>query len=759
MEAARDGGLELLSQITPNPYPVNTLLMSERDRAREVPLPPHSMDDILALCNHPDLDLIGKCIKEGDMTTRKHILLLGRHQGLPSGAGNMYTMTLPTVHKLVQAFISDSQVPHHHLPTYDPSPIYLRIDTLLSHPLYAGAIIMMCCIAPIDAQNEQQIRMEAFFKEITTMDTSPYFPGLDFSCFFGAYDKPLHARMQPNPTSARVVHQAINSWISKHSSGMIHRPTLSNKLLPNLTRQDMNMWLDAEMGIPELATQGTLEYLHMKYDVTTTGPCEIKQRWYTNGLSPRTYFVCGPTLYDKSKYTKQLWNDLVDQLSTTQRFNRVNAKRIHINGIERALFYDLSTFTSNCAAQREFLRYLARIVEGLPFVIQDTRHGPMTVDFGEVVREYCQTNIQPEYADTNGDYRGVHGVAGFLGVYGNIATCTFLHGAFLLQLSESESKCGCAGDDAVLVTVEEDSTIWLCVSLIGVIAREKTFSSDDPDVIYLKRRTWVDEYFCRLDFSTYIQLPSFLFRMNRRDIRRYRESMYTKDELRKLACNSLSALYKSSVAYRNTTALPAIRNFVHAYYDLLRIPRTGHVPQFSHDHLRYGGAFVPHTGYLGEYDFILGTIQTTYPGWCKLPSRPYTSNPMSLRLEEHLVYTVLKSPESSLLVKMGVLKEIKSRGRMFYGQVGLDKLIAEYSGQGENSEFAQYQVVRDISDVPCPPEVFGEENFETLLAAVMSGDPLPDSGKTLVRMSRVVLMLAPQWMIMKEMTNLMISGS
>lgn len=712
---------------TPNPYLANTLRLSERGGACEG----HChlvMDDILNLCAYPDLTLIGKYIKEGDMTTRKHILLLGRHQGLPQGFGNMYNITKPTVDKLVGFFMKHSGITSLQLPTYDPYPIYQRIERVLSHPLYSGAIIMMCCIAPIDTESEQQIKLDAFFKEITTMDTSPYFPGLDFSCFFGNYNQPLHARMQPNPSMAKVVHKAINSWITKHTSGTIHRPTLSNKLLPNLTRQDMNMWLDAEMGLPELATQGTLEYLHMKYDVTVSGPCEIKQRWYTNGLSPRTYFVCGPTLYERSKYTKALWNDLVDQLTTTQRFNRVNARRIHIEGIERALFYDLSTFTSNCAAQREFLKYLARVVEGLSFNILDTRHGPMTVDFGDVIKDYCQTNIQPEYTDTNGDYRSVHGVAGFLGVYGNIATCTFLHGAFLLQLSSAENKCGCAGDDAVLVTVEEESTIWICVSLIGVIAREKTFSSDDPDVIYLKRRTWVDDHFCRLDFSTYIQLPSFLFRMTKRDIRRYRESMYTKEELLKLACNSLSAMYKSTVAYRDTTAFPDIKSFLSAYYKLLRIPETGFVPQFSHDSTRFGGAFIPHIGFLGEYDFILGTIQATYPGWCKLPSRPFSSNPMSLRLEHQLVYTILKSPESALLVKMGVLEECKLKSRMFYGQVGLDKLIAEYSGQGENSEFSTYMVVRDISEVPCPPEVFGEEDNAILLAAILSGDTILDPG-------------------------------
>lgn len=673
------------------------------------------MDTILQLCNNPILDTIGKFIKGGSQTERKHILLLARHQGLPQGNGNMYQITISTIDSLIALFLSEHQVPLRDRHTYDTTIFQTQINITLSHPLYSGAIIMMCCIAPMDEEDQRRIMEEAFFKEVDTMDTSPYFPGLDFSCFFGDYSKPLHPRMQPNPTSAKVVHDAIKSWIHRHTQETrIHRPTLSKKLLPKFTRDDLDLWISTEVAEPGLATQGALEYLWMKYEVMVDGPCEIKQRWYTNGMTPRTYFVCGPTLFEKSKYTKDLWNDLVDSLVITQRHNRVNPRRIHIEGIERALFYDLSTFTSNCAAQREFLSYLARVVEGLPFCLLDTRYGPQIVDFGDIVREYCQTNAQPGYANANKSYSGVHGVAGFLGVYGNIATCTFLHGAFLMQLASNDRKCGCAGDDAVIVTVEEDSSIWICVELIGVIAREKTFASDDPDVIYLKRRTWRDEAFCRLDFSTYIQLPSFLFNMHPQELARYRESALTKAEMKELAYSSLSAFFKSAVAFRNTSAFPDIVNFARSYYTLLRIPWTGHVPQFSYGR-RYGDRFIPHLAYLGERDFITGTLETTYPGWCMLPSRPHCEHPVEMKLREDDVVILLKGPDCSLLARMGVLEPVASAKKMWYDSEGLEKLLAEYSGHGENVDFARFRVVKDITDVPCPPVVFGERDETFLL--------------------------------------------
>jgi hypothetical protein len=708
----------------------NSSFLRESEDGRHHPLQTPKMDQVLAMCAFPDLDIIGEFIKKGSQVQRKHILLLARHMGLPQGLGNMYNITQNTILEVLQAFISKEQISPANLIFLDTLPFYNRIEALLSHPLYSGAIIMMCCIAPMEKDQEDQIRLEAYLKEINTMDTSPFKPGLDFRCFFGDYHLPLHPTMKPNPQMAAVVHTAIRTWVSTHSYGdRLHYPALSNKLLPSFTRRDMAAYVSALVEEPSNATQGVMEYLYMKYDLKMEGPCEIKQRWYTNGLTPRTYFVCGPTLFEKAKYTKNLWNDLVDSLVVTERRNRVNPRRIHIEGIERALFYDLSTFTSNCAAQREFLSDLARFVEGMPFSYRDSRHGPQTVDFGDVVREYCNTNVQPEYSDQDQTYPGVHGVAGFLGVTGNIATCTFLHGAFLLQLSTSTSKCGCAGDDAVIITLEDDQTIWLCVTLIGVLAREKTFSSEDPDVVYLKRRTWIDESFCRLDMASYIQLPSFLKFMSPTEIRRYRESRFTNAEIRQLSYASLSAFFKSAVPFKNTTAYPDIVTFARTYYRALHLPELGYIPQFTLDtRKRFGGRFIPSISYLGEWDFITGTLESSYPGFCVLPDRPFCTYPASIQLQEDLVYVVVKNPEVTLMVKLGVLEEVRKPCRMLYGQDGLDALLKEYSGHGENSEYGCYKVKVDISDVPYQPTILGEIDINTVVAHSMLGELGPISG-------------------------------
>lgn len=662
------------------------------------------MNTIAALINNPQVDIFFRCIADGDIKIRKAFVLLARHMKLPIGIGNFYRLTFPAVEVLYEAF-SKAYPPG----SMDPVTIAAntsstrnRIDNILSHPLYAGAIIMAAFIAPITDAMEQQIKLDAYMKEINIMDLDPYLPDLDFRCFFGDYDIPLHSKMTANPTAAKDVHEAIQNWSFRHStSHRPHRPKLSSKLLPFKTRASIDIYCDMMLHDPTEATQADLEYLWMRYQIEMEGPCEIKQRWYTNGLAPRTYFVTGPSLYNSSKYTQGLWNDLVDSLTTTHRRARTNVSRIHIDGVSHALFYDLSVFTSNCAVQKEFLSALALYVDGMEFYVEDMRYGTHPVDFGDVVRDYCNTNIHPRY--TGGHdlslLENVHGVAGFLGVYGNIATCTFIHGAFLLQLASGDSsgECGCAGDDAVIVVHDDDDdTIWACLSLIGVLAPEKTFSSVDPDVVYLKRRVWFpDRRPCNLKSSRYIQLPSFLFTMPKNQLNRYRERKSTKPELKELAAKSISATFKSAVGI-SSQQLADTREFLRRYYDLLNVPHSGNVPQFTDkDGFRYR-SFFPSIECLGHREWIIGTIQSLYPGWSRIPCRdPITIlGPMEIRAGN--VYRVGNVATASLLEKMGILERAPLEYRLIEDSEGLEATIAEYTGVRKHEDYRKYRAVHDL---------------------------------------------------------------
>jgi hypothetical protein len=55
----------------------------------------------------------------------------------------------------------------------------------------------------------------------------------------------------------------------------------------------------------EGATQADLEYLYMTTgDKMVGSPCEVKQRWYTSQLFPRTYYAAGAEAYHRSKYVR-----------------------------------------------------------------------------------------------------------------------------------------------------------------------------------------------------------------------------------------------------------------------------------------------------------------------------------------------------------------------------------------------------------------------------------------------------------------------
>lgn len=633
------------------------------------------MDTISRICNDPIIDAILAVVRQVNQESRGRVITLCRHMGVPVGVGNMYSMT----HDVVCLLLDEIARTIRNCSELVNIPPIDLLNERLRHPLFSGALIMACFIAPVGSSEEQEIRLCSYAKEINTMDSEPYLPNLDFRCFFGEYDRPLHPTMAPNPAMAKVVHDAISSWsFSESTSQRMHWPKLSKKLLPHFSRRDLDSYVNYILADPEEADQGVLEYLWMKYAILLEGPCEVKQRWYTNGLKPRTYYVCGPSLFNISKHTQSMWNALCDSLVVTSRRNRVNPNRIHTRGAHHVLFYDLTSFTSNCAVQREFLAQLALFCDGNDFNYRDSRYGPQVANMGDIIREYARTNIHPEYTDKREPYLlGKHGVAGFLGVYGNIATCTFVHGAVLLQLASDDTECGCAGDDAAIVVhSEDDDTVYACISLLGIFAPEKTFSTADPDVIYLKRKTWIGPA-CRLQQGRYIQFPSLLPFLPREDLRKYREHQYTKRQLYESACTSLMATFRTSVGLL-TEEVGSIREALRVYYDLLRLPHEGNVPQFSSSSRWFATVFVPNLEYLGQRDFIRGTIVTAYPGWAEVPVRDTVTNPGPLMMTEGSVFLVERQPAVRLLLATRVLEEVHRRSVVVEGDYGLQRLLDEY---------------------------------------------------------------------------------
>jgi len=653
------------------PLPVLERVCEEEGRRHTSP-----METIATLIPDPLFKQVQSIVQEHDHKVTKELLLLARHMGLAEGDGNFANLTRRITTRLFElpCFNPSGRPPGDNLHQTDPS---IRINGFFRNPLNAAGIIMSCFLAPHTLEEEKEKKLESYMKEIRVMDSDPYSPDIDFTPFFGNYSAQMHPDIPKNPKMASTVHKAIDTW-RQWASQYTQYPKMSKKLLPTHTREEMRKYVDRLIQDPAEATPASLEWLYVRYGDIVEGPCELSQRWYTNGVSPRSYFVAGPTAYDKTKNTKDLWNKLVDSLSVTHRKNRVNPGRVHVSGIKQALFYDLTSFTSNMALQRPFLSNLSIYCRGQKITVMDGLLGPIEKDLGDIIAEYNEMNFRPEYIwrESPDWLPDTHGVAGFLGVFGNIATCTFLHGAIILQLCEHSYECGCAGDDAVVV-VEDEGTVWCCVALLGILAVEKTYSISDQDVVYLKRRTWIDQRAFCLRSAVFFQLPSFLHFFKRTDLHRFREGHMTRRELKDLAAQSLGASFRSAAILLRGGDKWCLKEFMTSYYSLCGFPHTGNIPQLHRQKNARTKRFVPSLESFGQRDYVQVTIQSLYQGTVYLPLREDTFESV-LRLRKDTVFRSRGGPFLQYLQKLGVIEAKRKVTQEFIGEVGYEKLLAEW---------------------------------------------------------------------------------
>jgi hypothetical protein len=88
----------------------------------------------------------------------------------------------------------------------------------------------------------------------------------------------------------------------------------------------------------------------------------------------------------------------------------------------------------------------------------------------------------------NIDFTSRQHIAGMLGIYGNLMTCTFAHGVIMAQFAEDEDQINVAGDDGIVP--ETDSTqlaIQEAINLFGIHEESKEFITTEAGSIHLKR--------------------------------------------------------------------------------------------------------------------------------------------------------------------------------------------------------------------------------------------------------------------------------
>jgi hypothetical protein len=110
------------------------------------------------------------------------------------------------------------------------------------------------------------------------------------------------------------------------------------------------------------------------------------------------------------------------------------------------------------------------------------------VSLGSLIDDYAEIcNNQPEFRVDEGlpfpcSEVLAHIQAGFLGVFGNLMTCTVPHGLVARSLTTSDNSVCTAGDDGNLDSFVSHSHAVQVLQLLGDLAEEKCFDSRFPSV-------------------------------------------------------------------------------------------------------------------------------------------------------------------------------------------------------------------------------------------------------------------------------------
>ncbi|KAK2731455.1 hypothetical protein FQN55_004671 [Onygenales sp. PD_40] len=145
--------------------------------------------------------------------------------------------------------------------------------------------------------------------------------------------------------------------------------------------------------------------------------------------------------------------NLCDSMPPTNGRTCINPTHLCIKDGHHAFIYDLTGFTSSLHEQRHFVDRLAEYCHGNAVKIVDAWSGVIDIDLGDLIKEYNTLNNQGQYSQKQACGKDIpmllHCTAGFLGVYGNIANATFLHGITILQLYDDDELLNVAGDDGI----------------------------------------------------------------------------------------------------------------------------------------------------------------------------------------------------------------------------------------------------------------------------------------------------------------------
>lgn len=350
-----------------------------------------------------------------------------------------------------------------------------------SMPLLAGFISMIVRSLPYaSTEGLDQIVKEAIAKEISAALNGYLNQPLDYSGLFADDCPPVTQYDTADATTKRMIGASMVRAV-RQTSRQIWVPRLGRKTISPRFRpyhKPFDKYTD-----DEVRTILDVERVYTRTGWMLSGRTELRYAWKPNDLKPRVYYARGPDTHFKgASIIHKLFNSLVDALSITHRRYRYQLSTLdRISKDDLIMIYDYSSFTSNLQEIRRFTQVLANRFRGIRIPVLDGHTGVVEKDLGDIIEDYNEScNTFPEVDASEllhvEDLVFNHG-AGMLGVPGNIASCTLLHGIHLAVIVGAITRGKVVGDDAIGIFLKKDGwqreTIYEAVSALGDIAFEK----------------------------------------------------------------------------------------------------------------------------------------------------------------------------------------------------------------------------------------------------------------------------------------------
>ncbi|UJT31805.1 hypothetical protein [Phlebiopsis gigantea ambi-like virus 1] len=498
-------------------------------------------------------------------------------------------------------------------------------------PLHSSMVIDIMRCAPLSPRDIAKSKTASFAKEISVMEASPLPSRFNYEVWFNPsqHSSAFMAGLPPNPAMASVVHSTLVQWVA-YMTSRVHYPRLSKKKVAlGMTRE----WSTMEGREWNEETQGIFDqrvgerYLHDTGHMLES-PAEIRQKWYHSGLTPRSYYAMGGTAFHRSKHLQDGFGVLVDLLQSTNHTSRLNPTRIMMDEDEYLLIWDLWCFTSNHHEQRHFLNRLSEWCSGILIEVMDAEDGFAARDLGMMISVYNQLNDNPEYSmeRVDGRYQDLvlcHHTAGFLGVYGNLMTCTFVHGCSVLMVLSDPSRLNVAGDDghAPYSSREEKDKIISVIRANGVVEESKLYTTEEDGCVCLKRG--LVQIGGRLLQKQLYVLPSlavileYLDRLPPQFAPSGKSHLDLRSSVATECLRFLSSLVPN-VFSEDEEAF--VLEYLRAIWVICSLPEMGCVPQYGGDYLCPVLPANPRELYRDHLRYVLGLF---YPGIAVVPKRRY----------------------------------------------------------------------------------------------------------------------------------------